>query len=110
VYEAWRQAGLKQGFRSLIVRGDAISPVPGRSLPRSIRRKGRESAISMNQEEQDSLKELYHAGQRAVIELGLDDTESELQNLAIYLHALERENDALRTRLNALRQPVAAMA
>jgi hypothetical protein len=64
----------------------------------------------MNQEEQDCLKELFEAGQRAVVELGLDETESELQNLGIYIHALERENQALRTRINTLRAPVAALA
>jgi hypothetical protein len=64
----------------------------------------------MNQVEQEYLKELFEAGQRAVVELGLDDTESELQNLAIYLHALERENEALRTRINTLRAPVATLA
>jgi hypothetical protein len=64
----------------------------------------------MNQIEQEFLKELYEAGKRAVEELGLDDTESELQNLGIYIHALERENQALRTRINTLRAPVATLA
>jgi hypothetical protein len=64
----------------------------------------------MNQIEQEFLIELYEAGKRAVVELGLNDIESELQNLGIYIHALERENEALRTRISTLRPPVAALA
>ena len=54
---------------------------------------------------------IREAGEHAIEELGLAHEESQLQNLALYIHALEQENSALRQRVDLLspmrkREPV----
>jgi hypothetical protein len=56
---------------------------------------------------------IRESGEQAIEELGLTQEESQLQNLALYIHALEQENSALRQRVDLLspmrkREPVMA--
>ena len=58
-------------------------------------------------------KETLEAGQEAIEELGLTHEESQLQNLALYIHLLEQENSELRQKtelLSPMRARNAAMA
>ena len=67
-------------------------------------------ARNLNTIMSDGIRE---AGEQAIEELGLTHEESQLQNLAVYIHALEQENSALRQRVDLLspmrkREPVMA--